>query len=146
MTTVMRYDPFDLLEGVMKSVLRPGYESAVERRGTWGNPIPIDVAENENAYLFWADLPGVRKEDISVAIDGGVLTLTAELKQEKSVDQGQGKEAWLVNERPTGATTRRVQFAQDIDEENARAEYRDGVLHLVLPKKAAAQRKRLTIH
>ena len=146
MSNVMRYDPFDLLEGVMKSVLRPGYEAALERRGGWTNPIAIDVAENENAYLLWADLPGVRKEDVNVAIDGAVVTLSAEIKQEKAVDQGQGKEAWLVNERPTGSITRRVQFAQDIDDEQAKAEYRDGVLQLTLPKKAAAQRKRLTIH
>jgi HSP20 family protein len=146
MTNVMRYDPFDLLEGVMKSVLRPGYESALERRGPVRNPIPIDVAENENAYLVWADLPGLRKEDVNVAIDGNALTLSAELKQEKAVDQGQGTENWLVNERATGSLTRRIQFAQDIDDGNAKAEYRDGVLALTLPKKAAAQRKRLTIH
>ena len=146
MTNVMRYDPFDLLEGVMKSVLRPGYESALDRRGGARNAIPIDVAENENAYLVWADLPGVRKEDVNVAIDGNALTLSAELKQEKAVDQGQGTETWLVNERATGSLTRRVQFGQDIDDENAKAEYRDGVLALTLPKKAAAQRKRLTIH
>ena len=108
MTNVMRYDPFDLLEGVMKSVLRPGYESALERRGPIPNPIPIDVAETESAYLVWADLPGLRKEDVNVAIDGNALTLSAEVKQEKAVDQGQGTENWLVNERATGSLARRI--------------------------------------
>jgi len=143
---VMRYDPFDLFEGVMKSVLRPGFESAAGRQDAWARAILIDVVENDSAYLVWADLPGVRKEDVNVAIDGNVLTLTAELKREKAVDQGQGKENVLLSERPTGSITRRVQFAQELDDENARAEYREGVLALTLPKKAAAQRKRLTIH
>jgi HSP20 family protein len=147
MTNIMRYDPFDLVEGVLKSVLRPGYESALEQRGAFAaRSIPMDVAENENAYLVWADLPGVRKEDVEVAIDGNVLTLSAQVKQEKAVDQGQGKETVLLSERPAGAISRRIQFAQEIDDANAKAEYRDGVLWLTLPKKAAAQRKRLTIH
>lgn len=143
---VMRYDPFDLFEGVMKSVLRPSFDRAREGQAAWGPGIPIDVVENDGAYRVWADLPGVRKDDVQVAIDGNVLTLTAELKQEKSVDQGQGRENVLLSERPTGSITRRVQFAQEIDDGNAKAEYRDGVLALTLPKKAAAQRKRLTIH
>jgi HSP20 family protein len=170
MTDVMRYDPFDLLEGVMKSVLRPGYESALERRASLTGAIPIDVAETDNAYLLWANLPGMRKENIDVAIDGNVVTLAAEITQEKAVDQSrdqgrgqdqrqeqgrrelqeqggrQGQENWLVRERPTGPITRRVQFAQEIADENAKAEYRDGVLSLTLPKKAAANRSRLAIH
>ena len=147
MANIARYDPFDLLEGMMKSVLRPSFEAAMTRRqegGEW--TIPIDVIENDTAYLVWADLPGVRKEDVNVAIAGNQLTLTAEVKREKAVDQGQGKETFLWNERPAGAFLRQLQFAADIDDAKAQAQYRDGVLQLTLPKKESAQVKRLSIH
>jgi HSP20 family protein len=148
MANVMRYDPFDLLEGVMKSVLRPGYEAAQSRPtgGSWGAPIPIDAAEDERCYYITADLPGVRKEDVNVSIKGNQVSLSAEIKREKAVEQGQGKETVLCAERPTGMLSRSVQFAAEIDDSKAEAQYRDGVLTLKLPKKESAQVKRLSIH
>ena len=149
---VARYDPFDLFEGVVKSVLRPGFDAAMEgRRNGWtgGMPgstgIPIDVTENDTSYVVWADLPGVAKEDVSVSVLGNQLTLTAERKQEKAVDQGQ-REQLVVNERPYGKMSRQLAFAAEIDDGQAQAVYRDGVLQLTLPKKASAQVKRLAIH
>jgi HSP20 family protein len=149
MANIVRYDPFDLLEGMMKSVLRPGYEAAAaRRRNGWNEPgaIPIDVMENDNSFVVWADLPGVKKEDVNVTILGNQLTLSAEFKQEKAVDQGQGKDAFLWNERLTGTATRQLQFGAEIDEAKAEAQYRDGVLQLTLPKKESAQVKRISIH
>jgi HSP20 family protein len=147
MANVVRYDPFDLLEGVMKSVLRPGYEAAQARQpGAWNANIPIDVTENDRAYFVLADLPGVKKEDVNVSIIGSQLTLSAEIKQEKAVEQGQGKETVLVNERPSGTLSRTITFAGDIDDAKAEAQFRDGVLKLTLPKKESAQVKRLNIH
>lgn len=147
MPSIARYDPFDLLEGMMKSVLRPRYEAAVtQQRQSLDGTIPIDVAENDKAYLLWADLPGVRKEDISVAIAGTQVTLTAEAKEEKAVDQGQGQDAFLVRERRTGTLFRELQFAAEIDDAKAQAEFRDGVLRITLWKKESSQVKRLSIH
>ena len=148
MAKVTQYDPFDLLDGVMKSVLRPSYEAAVSRqRNGWAGAatIPIDVIENNAQYVVWADLPGVRKEDLSVSILGSQLALTAEIKRENAVDQGQGKETMLWNERPTGTMTRQLQFGAEIDESKADAQFRDGVLQLTLPKKESAQVKRIAI-
>ena len=147
MANVVRYDPFDLLEGVMKSVLRPGYEAAQARQsGAWSANIPIDATENDRAYFVLADLPGVKKEDVNVSIIGNQLTLSAEIKQEKAVEQGQGKETVLVNERSAGTLSRTITFAGDIDDAKAEAQFRDGVLRLTLPKKESAQVKRLNIH
>ena len=148
MANPVRYDPFDLLEGVMKSVLRPGYEAAQSREGGWGGNIPIDVAEDDRCYYVWADLPGVKKEDVNVSIVSNQLSLTAEVKREKAVEQegGQGKETFLRTERPAGALSRTVQFAAEIDDGKAEAQYRDGVLILKLPKKESAQVKRLSVH
>jgi len=150
MANPVRYDPFDLLEGVMKSVLRPGYEAAQTREGGgggWGGNIPIDVAEDDRCYYVWADLPGMKKEDVNVSIVGNLLTLNAEVKREKAVEQeGQGKETFLRTERPSGSLSRTVQFAAEIDDTKAEAQYRDGVLTLKLPKRESAQVKRLSIH
>ena len=152
MTNVARYDPFDLFEGVVKSVLRPGFDAAVEGRRTpwggaaWSGGIPLDVSENDTAYIVRADLPGVAKEDVTVSVTGNQLSLSAERKQEKAVDQGQGRDALVLNERPFGKMTRQLQFGAEIDDGKAQATYRDGVLELVLPKKESARVKRLAIH
>lgn len=147
MANIARYDPFDLFEGMMKSVLRPGFEAARDRqRGMWVGSIPIDVVENDTSYVLWADLPGVKKEDVNVSIAGNQVTLAAEVKNEKAVDQGQGGETLLLQERQPGMYSRQLQFAADIDNEKAQASYRDGVLQLTLPKKESAQVKRLAIH
>ena len=148
MANVAHYDPFDLLEGVMKSVLRPGYEEAIaQRRNGWNRSatIPIDVAENDRGFVLWADLPGVKKEDLAVTILGNQLSLSAELKRENAVDQGQGKEVLLCNERPTGVVTRQLQFPAEIDDTKAEAQFHEGVLQLILPKKDSAQVKRISI-
>src|SRR3954468_20022155 len=120
MASPVRYDPFDLLEGVMKSVLRPRYEAAQSRQAQgseWGTMIPLDVAEDDRCYYVWADLPGVRKEDVNVSIVGNQLSLNAEVKREKAVEQeGQGKETFLRTERPSGSLSRMVQFAAEIDD------------------------------
>ena len=105
--------------------------------------VRIDVSENENAYRFSADLPGVRKEDISVTIQGDTVTITAEVRHEKEAKNG---EQVLRSERYHGRISRTFTLEQEVDETAAEAHYNDGVLELVLPKKAAAKRKRLTVN
>jgi HSP20 family protein len=131
----------------MKSVLRPHYENAMSRQRDgreWS--IPIDVVESDTAYTAWAELPGVRKEDVNVSIMGNQVALTAEVKQEKPVDQGEGTQVTLVSERRAGTFHRELQFPVEIDDTKAQAQYTDGVLQLTLPKKESAQVKRLAIH
>ena len=105
--------------------------------------VRIDVSENENAYRVSADLPGVRKEDISVTIQGDTVTITAEVRHEKEAKNG---EQVLRSERYHGRISRTFTLEQEVDETAAEAHYNDGVLELVLPKKAAAKRKRLTVN
>ena len=98
MANIAYVDPFDLLEGVIRSVRQPGSEQgATPRRNGWNKSatISIDVAESDQAFIVWADLPGVSKEDVAVSILGNQLSLSAELKRENAVDPGQGKEVFL---------------------------------------------------
>ena len=102
----------------------------------------VDVKENTDGYEVHAELPGMKKEDIHVHIDGPVVSISAERKQEKDVKEG---EKVLRTERYFGKVSRSFQLGQEIDEARASAKFNDGVLELALPKKAEAQAKRLTI-
>jgi HSP20 family protein len=143
MANITRYDPFnDLVDDFFKGFLvRPvAYEGG---RGTEGPArIKVDVAEKNGAYTVTAELPGVKKDEIQVSIDGAQVTLSAQIKREKEVSQD---ERVLHTERTFGKVTRSFSLPQEVDEAKAEAKYRDGVLELTLPKKAAAQRKQITI-
>jgi HSP20 family protein len=104
----------------------------------------IDVSEKENAYIVKADIPGVRKEDINVRIDGNVVQIDAEVKHEKESKDNGGKV--LRSERYYGTVSRTFSLGQDVDEAKADAKYVDGVLTLELPKKASAASKKLAVH
>jgi HSP20 family protein len=113
-----------------------------------GDPLPspaqirIDVKEAPDAYTVQAEIPGVSKEDIHVVIDGPVVTLRAEVKQQDSRTQD---EKVLRTERYYGSVARSFQLASDIDNEKSKAKYENGVLSLTLPKKAALAGQRLNI-
>ncbi len=136
MASITRYDPFnELVDDLFKGFwVRPVGDPLARVR--------VDVAESNGAYTVSADLPGVRKEDIQVSIDGAEVTLSAEAKREKETGKD---ERVLHTERVYGKVTRSFTLPQEIDEARAEAKFRDGVLELKLPKKAAAARKQVTI-
>src|ERR671934_1538485 len=141
MANVTRFDPFnELVDDLFKGFLvRP---LAYEGRGDVLPRAKVDVAEKNGAYLVTAELPGVKKEDIHVNIDGAQVTLEAEVKREKEVSKD---ERVLHSERVYGKLARSFTLPQELDETKAEAKFTDGVLELTLPKKAAAQRKLITI-
>jgi HSP20 family protein len=144
MANVQRFDPFnDLVDDLFKGFLvRP---LAFEGRTDGGAVLPrakVDVAEKNGAYLVTAELPGVKKEDIHLSIDGAQVTLEAEVKREKEANKD---ERVLHSERVFGKVTRSFTLPQEVDETKAEAKFRDGVLELTLPKKAAAQRRQISI-
>jgi HSP20 family protein len=142
MSNIARFDPFhDIVDDLFKGFfVRPvSYDT---RGGFETSRLRVDVSEKNGAYQVTADLPGVKKEDIQVAIDGAQVTLSAEVKRGKEVTEG---ERVLHTERSFGKVTRSFSLPQELDEEKAQAKFRDGVLELTLPKKAAAARKAITI-
>lgn len=104
--------------------------------------IRLDIREDENAYTVLADIPGARKEDIHIDVDGGNVTLRAELRQEKVEKQN---EKVIYSERSHGMLSRSFSLPGEVDEQRAKAEYRDGVLRLTLPKKLGGQGRRISI-
>jgi HSP20 family protein len=141
MANITRFDPFnELVDDLFKGFLvRP---VSYDARGEGLPRVKVDIAEKNGAYTVTAELPGVKKEDIQVSIDGAEVTLTAEVKREKEVTQD---ERVLHTERMVGKVTRSFALPQEVDEAKAEAKFRDGILELTLPKKAAAQRKQVTI-
>ena len=101
-----------------------------------------DIVERENDYLVTADLPGIKKEDIQVTLDNGVLTISAETKEEKEEKKG---ENYIRKERRYGKYTRNVSLNHQVDENKVEATYHDGVLELVLPKLEAVKPKKLAV-
>jgi len=100
------------------------------------------VSESDAAYTVLAEVPGVGKEDIHVSIDGSVVTLRAEVKQQDKRAEG---EKVLRSERYYGAVARSFQLPVEVDAAQARAKYDNGVLTLTLPKKQGNKTQRLTI-
>ena len=113
-----------------------------------GEPLPnpgqikLDVKESAQGYTVTAELPGVPREDIHVTIDGGLVTISAEVKQQDAQTEG---EKVLRSERYYGQVTRSFSLPVDIDKANAKAKYDHGVLNLTLPKLAASGVQRLNI-
>ncbi len=111
-----------------------------------GDPLPsriaVEVSENEQAYTVQAELPGVNKDDIHIDIDGNVVTMRAEIKQEDRKTEG---DKVLRSERYYGAVSRSFQLPMEIDSGAAKAKYENGILHVTLPKKIVSTAKRLTV-
>jgi len=104
--------------------------------------ISIDVREDEKSFSVKADIPGVKKDDIQVDIDDDVVTLRAEAKKEKEEKKD---EKVVYSERAYGMASRSLTLPAAVDAQAAKAEYKDGVLTLTLPKKANGSAKRLAI-
>ncbi len=130
-------DDFDnLFEGFfrpMKWTEEPVNEGLIPR---------MDVVENDNEFTVHAELPGVRKEDIHITLEDGVLTLDAESKSETEEKEG---ERVVRQERRYGKYVRSLRLGKEIDESKVKANYRDGILELTLPKAEEVKPKKINV-
>jgi HSP20 family protein len=130
------YDPmrnFDDLFNIF-DVMRPLRSLDTER-------IRMDVKETDQAYLVKADMPGFKKDDVKVSINGDQVTISADTNKEEEHTQG----GTLCRERYHGQYYRSFTLPQPIDETTANATCHDGVLELTLPKKPGAAPHQITI-
>lgn len=136
MNELTRYDPFD-------DFFRGFFVRPIEMGKSFETPdMKVDVKEQDNAFVIHAEMPGIKKEDIHVTVDGPVVSISAERKEEKEEKEG-GRV--LRSERYFGKVSRSFNLGQDIDDAAAKAKFENGVLELTLPKKAIAQTRRLAI-
>ena len=139
MANITRYNPFeDLFNDFGRGFfVRPlAFPAETELK------MKIDVKEDDKSYTVQADIPGVKKEDIQVDIDGDTVSLRAEAKQEKEEKKG---EKVVYSERSYGMVSRSFSLPTEVDDKAAKAEYKDGVLKLVLPKKSNGGGRRISI-
>ncbi|MCI6378277.1 MAG: Hsp20/alpha crystallin family protein [Clostridiales bacterium] len=97
----------------------------------------VDVREREGAYLLEADMPGLKKEDIKLNVNNGVLTISADLHSEKKNEQ---REGYVCSERRCGHVERSFNL-EGIDLSGVKADYQNGVLMVLLPKQKAEEKK-----
>lgn len=126
-----------------ESAMRRFFSPSVLETETPALKMRIDVSEKDDAYQVKADIPGVKKEDINVRIDGNVVQIDAEINREKETKGNGGKV--LRSERYWGNISRTFSLAQDVDDSKVQAKYADGVLSLELPKKASAASKKIAV-
>lgn len=141
MSNLTRYVPFDPVLDPFDDLFR-GFFRPVRSLDQEAARFKMDVKEDDKAYTVHADLPGVEKDDIHVSIEGSAVAISAEVRSESEQKED---EKVLMRERSHGRIYRSFTLASDVDEAAATAKYRDGVLELVLPKKAPATGKRLVV-
>lgn len=133
------YDPFaEVFPELFRGLLTPARATAPEAL-----EIRIEVRETSNAYQVQAELPGVRKDDIQVQIDGNRVSISAEVKREAA--NKPDSERVLRSERFYGQLARSFALASEIDDKQASAKFEQGILTLTLPKQTAPSARRITI-
>jgi HSP20 family protein len=141
MANITRFDPFtdfdDLFKGFLVRPLRYDLEAPAQMN------IKVDVTRTDDTYSVKAEMPGIKKDDISVSIDGGQVTIVGEVKKEKEEKKG---EEVIRSERYYGKVSRSFSLPQEVDEGKAQAKYADGVLNLTLPVKSKAGSRKLTVN
>jgi len=103
----------------------------------------VDIREGDRVFTIQAEMPGLKKEDIQVDIDGARVTIGAEVKQ---LDQKVEDDRIVCSERFFGSVSRSFYLSSEVDSAGCDATYQDGILKLTLPKRAAVTGKRIAIH
>jgi HSP20 family protein len=138
------WDPFASLADIQAEMNRL-FESSRRRfdLGTYdgGFVPPVDVIEEADTLWVRMDLPGCRKEDVTVTLQDNLLTIKGERRQEAA-----GKEAsYYRQERVYGPFTRAIELPMSVDAGHIDAHFRDGVLHVKLPKTEEARPKQIEV-
>ena len=141
---VVRYDPWRTLGQVARefdALWNPALLEDESKVATAPWTPAVDIREEENRFVIEADIPGVDPTEIEVTMDNGVLTIKGERKLEKREEEGSLKRV----ERMYGYFHRRFTLPDSADAEHISANGHDGVLEVVIPKRASAQPRRIPI-
>jgi HSP20 family protein len=140
MANITRFDPFGSVDDLFKGLfVRP---MRLDLEGADPLQLKMDVTRADDTYKVKAEIPGVRKEDISITVEGAQVTISGEVKKEKEEKKG---EEVVRSERYFGKVSRSFTLPQDVDEAKASARYQDGILELTLPLKVKSSSRKLSI-
>ena len=140
MTNITRFDPFstnldDIFKGMFLRPVRLDMDTPEVQ-------LKLNVTRTDGAYKVDAEMPGVKKEDIHVTVDGSLVTITCEVKKEKEEKKG---DRVIRSERYFGKIERSFSLPHEIDEAHIDAKYSDGVLKLTLPLRETSKAKQIEI-
>lgn len=136
-------DPFDLVTDLQDDMNRL-FSSSLRRSppGSVGEFLPsLEVKEDENQFLLHLDIPGMERKDLDISVTGNTLTVKGERKEEEN-KKGKG---YFYSERRYGSFHRSVELPTEVDADKVAANYKDGVLELVLPKSEKAKPKQIKV-
>lgn len=140
MANLTRYDPFSDLDDLIRGFRLLPVRVPKELEGA--PQIRVEVKEDDKNYMVNAEIPGVKKEDIKVTVDGNQVSISAEVKRESEKKEG---ERVVHSERYYGNVYRSFTLDSAVDDSAAQAKYTDGMLSLTLPKKAGKADHRIRI-
>ncbi|MDO8438421.1 MAG: Hsp20/alpha crystallin family protein [Nitrosomonadaceae bacterium] len=135
---IVRFDPFADVDDWFRGFGMRPFSMDMETAPR----IKIDLTENDKAYTVRAQIPGLKKEDVKVQVDGNRVSISAESKQEKEEKEG---ERVIFRECRQGSSYRSFTLDSAVDETQAQAKYENGILELTLPKKNGSTTKQLEI-
>lgn len=144
---LVKWDPFVELEDVSKHLNRifnkfPARTESSRELLAMADWAPnVDITETDTAYLVKGEIPGVNKEDVKVNIEDGMLIMSGERKQEK---EEKGKKFHRI-ERSYGSFMRSFRLPDNVDESAVKAEFKDGMLNVTLPKSAQVKAKAINV-
>ena len=138
LSNIARFDPFTNVDELLKGFGMRPFSMEMETPSL----IKIDLSENDTAYTVRAEIPGMKKEDVKVQVEGNRVSISAETKQEKEEKEG---ERVICRECYQGSSYRSFTLGSDVDESEAQAKFENGVLELTLPKKNGKTSKQLEI-
>jgi len=148
MHTLTRWEPFREMED-LQNRLSTFFSRAPMRRGNGKESITLpewtplaDITEDDREYVIKAELPELRKEDVKVTVENGVLTMSGERKFEKE----EKKKKYHRVERGYGSFVRTFALPEDADADKIKAEFKHGVLEIHLPKNEKAKPKHIEVH
>jgi HSP20 family protein len=135
---IARFDPFYNIDDWFKGFGMRPFSMDMETPPQ----IKIDVTENDAAYTVRAEIPGVKKEDVKVQVEGNRVSISCETKQEKEEKEG---ERVIYRECNQGSSYRTFTLGSEVDDTKAEAKYENGTLELTLPKKEGKTAKRIEV-
>jgi HSP20 family protein len=144
--STLRGGPVEDQFGRMVENMFQDFFAPLAQGGRWGEEglaMPrLDVSETEKSFEVKAELPGVKKDDVKVSVDGQRVTIEGECQQANEQREG---EQVVYSERSTRRYQRSFTLPSEVDDAGAEAKLENGVLMLTLPKKQGGAAKRLTI-
>ena len=142
---LMRYEPFNLLNQLQREMnrlfesSRMGDEETGHLLADWAPA--VDIKEEPNQFVIHADLPGIEVKDIDITLESGVLTL----RGQRALEPTEAAKTYRRVERVRGTFLRRFSLPEAVDAEKVAAKCKDGVLEVIVPKRASAQPRRISI-